>query len=112
MTNLALSRFELRAILAAALLAGCGGSQPPIGAPGALPQTSAIATHDNRAGLWMPPSPTARHSADYAASGPLLYVTNVNPVYNDVTVYHAGAKNPAPIATRLCRFPGERCEAA
>jgi hypothetical protein len=27
--------------LVAAMLAGCGGSQPPIGAPGALPQTSA-----------------------------------------------------------------------
>jgi uncharacterized repeat protein (TIGR03803 family) len=24
------------------MLAGCGGSQPPIGAPGAMPQTSAI----------------------------------------------------------------------
>jgi len=26
----------------AALLAGCGGSQPPIGAPGAMPQSGAI----------------------------------------------------------------------
>jgi uncharacterized repeat protein (TIGR03803 family) len=31
------------AFCAAALLAGCGGSQPPIGAPGAMPQASAIA---------------------------------------------------------------------
>ncbi len=32
-------------VAATALLAGCGGSQPPIGAPGALPQSRAIATH-------------------------------------------------------------------
>jgi hypothetical protein len=37
--------------VAAALLAGCGGSQPPIGAPGAMPQTSAIATHAEPGGL-------------------------------------------------------------
>ncbi len=30
---------------AAALLAGCGGSQPPIGAPGAMAQSSLIAAH-------------------------------------------------------------------
>jgi hypothetical protein len=28
-------------IAAAALLAACGGSQPPIGAPGAMPQSQA-----------------------------------------------------------------------
>jgi hypothetical protein len=36
---------------AAAFLAACGGSQPPIGAPGAMPQTSAIATHAEPGGL-------------------------------------------------------------
>jgi hypothetical protein len=95
-----ISRFgHAASISAAALLGACGGSQPPTGAPAALPQSSAIKTRDNRAGLRMPPGPTAGHSADYAATGPLLYVTNSNPVYNDVTVYHAGAKDPAPIAT-------------
>jgi hypothetical protein len=29
------SRYALSACVAAALLSGCGGSQPPIGAPGA-----------------------------------------------------------------------------
>ena len=29
----------LNLICVAALLAGCGGSQPPLGAPGAMPQT-------------------------------------------------------------------------
>jgi hypothetical protein len=31
-----LSRYALSASVAAALLTGCGGSQPPIGAPGAM----------------------------------------------------------------------------
>jgi sugar lactone lactonase YvrE len=38
METLALVRFTLSAGMAAALLAGCGGSPPPIGAPGAMPQ--------------------------------------------------------------------------
>jgi hypothetical protein len=42
-------------ISAAALLAGCGGSQPPIGASGAMPQTSAIETHAERGESWMMP---------------------------------------------------------
>ena len=36
------TRCALRCV-AVATLAGCGGSQPPIGAPGAMPQTAAIA---------------------------------------------------------------------
>ena len=35
----------------AALLAGCGASQPPIAAPGAMSQSSAIATHADRSAL-------------------------------------------------------------
>jgi uncharacterized repeat protein (TIGR03803 family) len=38
------TRSVLNMIIAAALLAGCGGSQPPIGAPGATRQASAIAS--------------------------------------------------------------------
>jgi hypothetical protein len=53
-------------ISAAALLAGCGGSQPPIGAPGAMAQTSALATHAKRGTSWMLPE---------AKSGPLLYLS-------------------------------------
>jgi hypothetical protein len=40
---------------AAAMLAGCGGSQPPIGAPGAIPEASAIAPHAVRGKSWMLP---------------------------------------------------------
>ncbi|MFZ1017683.1 MAG: hypothetical protein WAN39_07430 [Candidatus Cybelea sp.] len=41
MTSRELSRFVLPVFVAAAMLAGCGGSQPPLGAPGAMAQTSA-----------------------------------------------------------------------
>ena len=47
------------------MLAGCGGSQPPIVAPGAMPQTSAITTHADHSGSWMLPE---------AKGGDLLYV--------------------------------------
>jgi uncharacterized repeat protein (TIGR03803 family) len=42
MRTFALSRFALSTSVAAAFLAGCGGSQPPVGSPGARPQSSAI----------------------------------------------------------------------
>jgi hypothetical protein len=63
----------LRIFAVAAFLAGCGGSQPPIGAPGALPQsqTSAIATHAERGGSWMLP---------VAKSEDLIYVSNLQNV--------------------------------
>jgi hypothetical protein len=65
---------------AAALLAGCGES-PPISAPGAMPASSI----------------SGRSHNDYDIKGPLLYVTNF--IAWTVTVYHAGARDPAPIAT-------------
>ena len=40
---------------AAALLAGCGGLQPPIGAPGAMPQSSTLARHTDGGQSWMLP---------------------------------------------------------
>jgi hypothetical protein len=39
MRSLEFGRYALNMGSAAALLAGCGGSQPPIGAPGAMPQS-------------------------------------------------------------------------
>jgi hypothetical protein len=36
MKSLDFSRYALSSCVAAAMLAGCGGSQPPIGAPGLL----------------------------------------------------------------------------
>jgi uncharacterized repeat protein (TIGR03803 family) len=46
MKSLDLSRYALCSCVAAALLAGCGGSQPPIGAPGVAAR---LATAPNRA---------------------------------------------------------------
>jgi len=52
-----LARFALT-MGSAALLAGCGGSQPPIGAPGAMPQSGAAAQHASHGGSWMLPEAT------------------------------------------------------
>jgi hypothetical protein len=54
------------------MLAGCGGSQPPIGATGAIPQTTAIATHAERGESWMLPE---------AKSEDLLYISDGDKVY-------------------------------
>jgi len=42
-------------ICVTALLAGCGGSQLPMSAPGAMPQSRANATQAERGGSWMRP---------------------------------------------------------
>ena len=49
---------------AAAMLAGCGGSQPPIGTPGAMPQSQAIATHGEHGRSWMLPSTAGEELTD------------------------------------------------
>jgi hypothetical protein len=49
------SRHALTSCAAVAMLAGCGGSQPPIGASGTMPQTWANATHAERGKSWMLP---------------------------------------------------------
>ena len=67
MKNLEFGRIILSSCVAAAMLAGCGGSQPPIGAPGAMPQASAPAAHADRGKSWMLPE---------ATSEDLLYVGN------------------------------------
>jgi hypothetical protein len=54
-------------IFTIALLAACSGSQPPIGAPGAMPQSGAIAPHAARGGSWMLPE---------AKNGELLYLAD------------------------------------
>jgi hypothetical protein len=75
MTTPAFRRYTLT-ISAAALLAGCSGSQPPIGAPGAMPQTSARATHADRGTSWMLPE---------AKNQDLLYLSTANP--GEVSVF-------------------------
>jgi hypothetical protein len=67
-----LSRYALSGCMAAAMLAGCSGSQPPIGAPGAMPQVSTTATNADRGRSWMLPE---------ARAGDLLYVATGDNVY-------------------------------
>ena len=55
MRTFARNRYAPSIIIAAALLAGCGGSQPPIGAPGAIPQSRVAASPAERGGSWMLP---------------------------------------------------------
>ena len=70
---LGFSRYALTISAAAAMLAGCGGSQPPVGAPGALPQASAIANH---------------HLKGKSGSGDLIYAASNGVSY--VFTYPAG----------------------
>lgn len=67
MRGLGLKRVALLSCAAAALLAACGGSQPPIGAPGAMPQRPAIAMRADSGRSWVLPE---------ATSEDLLYVSN------------------------------------
>jgi hypothetical protein len=55
MTTTAVRHYALSFSAAAALLAACSGSQPPIGAPGATAQTSTLATHADRGKSWTLP---------------------------------------------------------
>jgi hypothetical protein len=50
------------------MLSGCGASQPPIGALGAMPQSSARATHADRSKSWMLPE-AKDESLIYATGG-------------------------------------------
>jgi hypothetical protein len=90
MSSLGLGTYALSSCVAAAMLAGCGGSQPPIGAPGAMPRVSS-----ETRGVLKPSSvvPT------YKVSGPLLYVANYGLNITPLTIYDANASNPKPIAT-------------
>jgi hypothetical protein len=80
------SRYALSGCVAAAMLAGCGGSQPPIGAPGATLSSSQHA--DN-----------ATSKPTYKASLPLLYVANVDETLTPLGIYRANADDPKPLAT-------------
>ena len=70
MKSLDFGRFVLGGFAAAAMLAGCGASQPPIGVPGTMPesQRSAIATQAGRGGSWMLPEAKSKNLL-YAPGG-------------------------------------------
>ena len=91
MKSLGLSRYVLTLGAATALLAGCGESQPPIGALGAMPQSRAITTHLDRGKSWMLPE-AKRESLLYVStdnSGVFVYAypsgTLVGMLYEGIT---------------------------
>jgi len=85
----AIGRYPISFCATAAMLAGCGGSQTPIDAAGALPQTSAIATHVAHGGSWM-----ARRAR---TADPWLYVTGNGS--NNVVIYDLIASGLPQIGT-------------
>jgi hypothetical protein len=95
MKSLGFGRYTL-AIVAAAMLAGCGGSQPPVGAPGAIPVSSFPGIPSLRE-----PHSKGAASRDYKVSPGLLYValSGIRAPYDQVNVYDTRAKNPSPLAT-------------
>lgn len=59
----------------AALLTGCGGSQPSIPAPGAMPRGRMMVAHPDRGGSWTLPEAAKETLIYIATSGsPLVYV--------------------------------------
>ena len=90
----AFSHRRITSCVAVGLLTGCGTAQPPIGALGAMPQTSALATHGQRSGSWMLPE---------AKNKDLLYVATGGDVY--VLSYPSGkivGRLGEQSATSLC----------
>jgi hypothetical protein len=82
--SLRVTRYALTIGACAALLAGCGASQPPTGAPGVMPQSRAIVRQGDRGRSWMLPEARGRD---------LLYVSSSTYQYSDVYVYtFPGAK--------------------
>ncbi len=79
MKCLRLDRYALSAGVAIALLAGCGGSRPPIAGPGAIPPALASAVSIELDGSWMAPD---------APTQDLLYVSDTTWV--DVYSYPEG----------------------
>jgi hypothetical protein len=99
----ALSRFELSTlacIFIAALLAGCGGSQSPLGTPGTMPQLTSQSREIVKPSQVTP---------TYKVSGPLLYVVSNDPSY--VFIFDVKANGPKPIATisKGLDFPSRPC---
>ncbi|MGB6950474.1 MAG: hypothetical protein WBE15_00835 [Candidatus Cybelea sp.] len=90
MKSLDFGRYALGSCVAVAILTACGGSQAPIGAPGAMPQSRAIATHGDRGGSWMRPYSSASKRSKW-----FLYVGIQNAIgETQFEVYPLGAREP------------------
>ena len=96
MRVLAVGPNTLTSCAAAAMLAGCGGSQPP----GAMPQTFAIATHADRGKSWMLPEAKRIKVLIYASEG------NIN-VYDYDTAKQVGSLTALTIRMASALTSGE-----
>ena len=79
MKSLGLGRYALCSCVAAALLAGCGGSQPPIAMPNLLQKNFPIGEIVQTQSL----RPT------YKVSEPLLYVASFDETLTPLRIYKA-----------------------
>ena len=103
-------RYALTSCVAGAMLAGCGGSQSPVA--GAIAENSRVPVRER-----IPASGPSEAGSSYRStptrkrSGPLLYVANTTPDYDDVKIYRADVKDPSPIAviTDGIEFPFGDC---
>jgi hypothetical protein len=75
MRSLGFSRYLLSISVVVVLLCACGGPQPPIGAPGASPQTAALATHAESGTSWMLPEAKGKDLMYVAADTGWIYIT-------------------------------------
>jgi hypothetical protein len=97
------SRSAFGTCAAAAMLAGCGGSHPSIGMPGAMPQTTALqseSTQRDDRGSWMLPE---------AKEHDLLYLASPN--LGEVFVYTYPEGKPTGTLTGLFGAAGECVDA-
>ena len=108
MKSLGLGRYALTLGAAAALLAGCGGSQPPIGAPGAMPQSHPIATQA------VTTSTHARHpvahpkSLTFYSSDPLTFTVRQTHYHGRFTMSDSACKGIASVSPRSAKGPRAR----
>jgi hypothetical protein len=105
MKSLGLSHYALTIGAASALLAGCGGSQQPIGAPGAIPQGSGIeaqaATIATHAG-----HPVAHpKSLTFYSSDPLTFTVRQSHYHGRFTVSDSACNGIASVSPTSAKGP-------
>jgi hypothetical protein len=113
MKSLDFGRYALSSCVALAMLAGCGGSQPPIGAPGAVPQHVRNAATTRFFAAAPVHLQRVADSSGYKVSKSLLFVTDSDTFYSNVAVavYDVKDNSSKPIATITTNVsaPGGDC---
>jgi len=108
------SRYALSLSAAATLLAGCGGSQPPIGAPGAMPQTSALGAYADRGTSWMLREAIAEHVRrpvahptvlDFFSKHPLKFTVHQTGYYGRLTMSDSDCAYIASVSPKWAKGP-------